>query len=136
VRVVCPRLVPRTRLSHIPYSQEPAAVEPHLYVLSFNNGTIHGTLHWMTGAGTSTAVNSDLVDDRTNETPGLPTRIRLLRSGSTRIAVYRYPRNGGGFQEGHEAAFAEAGGRVIFASLHGYGHADAATAMLIDMLNR
>jgi hypothetical protein len=111
-------------------------VEPHLYVLSFNNGTIRGTQHWMTGAGTSTAVNADLIDDRMNETRGLPARIRLLRSGRTRIAVYRYPRNGGGFQEHHVAAFAEAGGRVMFASLHGYGHADAAIAMLIDQLGR
>jgi hypothetical protein len=133
-RVVCPRLVPRTPLSHLPYTQEPALVEPHLYVLSFNNGTIRGTQHWMTGAGTRTAVNADLIDDRTNETKGLPTRIRLLRSGPTRIAVYRYPRNGGGFQEHHVAAFGEAGGRVMFASLHGYGHADAAIAMLIDQL--
>jgi hypothetical protein len=136
VRVVCPRLVPRTPLSHIPYSQQPAEVERDLYVLSFNNGTIRGTLHWMTGAGTVTAVNADLIDDRLNETPGLPTRIRLLRSGRTRIAVYRYPRNGGGFQEGHEAAFAEAGGQVMFVSLHGYGHARAATAMLLDLLRR
>jgi hypothetical protein len=135
-RVVCPRLVPRTPLSHLPYTQEPALVEPHLYVLSFNNGTIRGTQHWMTGAGTSTAVNADLIDDRMNETRGLPARIRLLRSGRTRIAVYRYPRNGGGFQEHHVAAFAEAGGRVMFASLHGYGHAGAAIAMLIDQLRQ
>jgi hypothetical protein len=74
--VVCPRLVPRTPLSHIPYAQAPAEVQSNLYVLSFNNGAIHGTLHW--------------------------------------IAVYRYPRNAGGFQSGQVAAFALAGGRVIF----------------------
>jgi hypothetical protein len=134
--VVCPQLVPRTPLSNIPYAQQPAAVEPDLYVLSFNNGTIRGTLHWMTGAGSVAAVNAILIDDRTNETKGLPKRIRLLQSGGARIAVYRYPMNAGGFQSGHVAAFARAGGRVIFASLHGYGHADAATAMLIDLLKR
>jgi hypothetical protein len=135
-RVLCPRLVPRTPLSHIPYSQAPAAVESDLYVLSFNNGTIRGTLHWITGAGTTTAVDANLVDDRTNETRGLPKRIRLVQIGGTRIAVYRYPMDAGGFQSGHVAAFARSGGRVIFVSIHGYGHADAATAMLIDLLRR
>ena len=79
---------------------------------------------------------SRLDSNRPQTTPGLPRRIRLLQSGGTRIAVYRYPPNAGGFQSGHVAAFARAEGRVIFASLHGYGHADAATAMLIDLLKR
>jgi hypothetical protein len=112
----------------------PAEVDPDLYVLSFNNGTIRGTLHWIAGAGSSTAVDSQLIDDRWHETKGLPTRIRLLRIGRTRIAVYRFPRDAGGYLSGHIAAFARARGRVIFASLHGYGYADAATAMVIDLL--
>jgi cytochrome c biogenesis protein CcdA len=76
--VVCPRLVPRRRLSHIPYAQAPAEVDADLYVLSFNNGTIRGTLHWMTGAGTTEAVNRQLIDDRVHETRDLrqPPRLR------------------------------------------------------------
>lgn len=88
----------------------------------------------MVGAGTNQAVDSRLIDDRWNETKGLPTRIRLLSIGRTRIAVYRFPRDAGGYQSGHIAAFAQARGRVIFAEVHGYHHADAATAMVIDLL--
>jgi hypothetical protein len=135
-RVVCPRLVPRTPLLNIPGAQMPAQDDPDLYVLSFNNGTIRGARHWMVGAGTREAVDSQLVDDRRHETKGLPRRIRLYRAGGVRIAVYRYASDAGGFQTGHVAAFARLGTQVSFVSLHGHRYADAATTMLVDLLDQ
>jgi hypothetical protein len=116
----------------------PAWADRDLQILSFNNGVIPGTLHWMAGAGTRRAADTQLIDDRWHDTNGLPTRIRLLRSGGTRIAVYRYPAAAGGLQEGHVAALAPDGPKVEFVSIHGrdHGHAEAATAMLIDLLKR
>jgi len=130
----CPRRIPAGGLTRIPYVSGPLEAGRSLYVLSFNNGTIPGHTHWIVGAGTSAAVSRNLIDDRDHERKGLPERIALRQLGTTRIAVYRWYRNAGGYLTGHTAAFADRGNRVLFASVHGHGHEDADIALVADML--
>jgi hypothetical protein len=131
----CPGRVPTGGISSIPYTSGPLETGPNFYVLSFNNGTIRGHHHWIVGAGTAAAVSRELIDDRWHEGKGLPRRVRLVELGHTRIALYRWRGNAGGYLTGHTAAFADAGsGRVVFASVHGYRHADADVALVADML--
>jgi hypothetical protein len=131
----CPRRVPVGGIFPHRYAYGPEEAGRSLYVLSFNNGTIRGYFHWIVGAGTRAAIARDLIDDRWHEQKGLPKRIRLLSLGSTRIALYRFPQYpAGGYLGGHTVAFADDGGRVVFATVHGYGHADADVALVADML--
>ena len=66
---------------------------------------------------------------------GLPSRIALIRLANATIAVYRFPQHpAGGVNGGHVAAFAASHDQIVFASIHGYGHADAAIAMVADLL--
>ena len=130
----CPHLIPAGGLSRFPYTHGPADTGRGIHVISFNNGTIRGHTHWIVGGGTPKALSRSLIDDRYHEGRGLPKRIRLLQLGGTRIAVYAWRGNAGGYLTGHTAAFAETGRRVIFASVHGHTHADADIAMVADMI--
>ena len=131
----CPHLVPAGGIAPIRDIAGPAETGRDIYVLSFNNGTIHGYTHWIVGAGTRGALSRSLIDDRDHEVKGLPKRIRLIRLGVRRIALYRFPAYpSGGYLGGHTAAFADLGPRVVFASVHGDTHADADVALVADML--
>jgi hypothetical protein len=131
----CPHLVPAGGIAPFRDIAGPAETGRGIYVLSFNNGTIRGYTHWIVGGGTRRALSASLIDDRWHEVRGLPKRIRLLRLGPTRIAVYRFPQYPrGGYLGGHTAAFADTGRRVIFASVHGDRHIDADIALVADML--
>lgn len=105
----------------------------HLYALSYNNGQIAGTVHWIAGAGRPADVQRFLVDERFNEVRGGPQRLAPVRHGARRVDVYRWRPPRGGFQAGHVTAFTTVGAVTLFASVHGFHHADAVVAMVLAM---
>jgi hypothetical protein len=132
----CPRLVPAGGITRIPeVAGGPLETGRDFYDLSYNNGSNPGYRHWVVGAGTPAGVARTLIDDRDHEVRGLPRRIRLLSIDGTRIAVYRWHDDAGGYLSGHTAAFADLGRRVVFASVHGHTHADADVALVADMIS-
>jgi hypothetical protein len=137
VPVVCPRLVPAGRVS--PDSELSSPIvdfqDRAFWVMTFNNGGLDGLVHWIVGAGRTASVADQVLSDRHNETKGLPTLVRRQRLEGRDVAIYRYPREGGGggYDSGHVGAFVTCGALTVFATIHGLRHADAATAIALEL---
>jgi hypothetical protein len=137
VKVVCPGLVP-----DVPLVAERGLSGPYLfpsrsvYLLSFNNGDIEGTVHWIVGGGDIRSVRKWVLEGSGNAYPG---RARLLETrdvGSHHVRVYRFPEYpAGGANGGHVAALVPIGGQVVFASIHGSRWTDAVIAIAVALAN-
>jgi hypothetical protein len=135
VKVVCPGLVP-----DVPLIDERGLSGPYLfpsrsvYLLSFNNGAIEGTVHWIVGGGDIGSVRKWVLEGSGNAYPG---RARLLETrdvGGHLVEIYRFPPYpGGGANGGHVAALVPIGGQVVFASIHGSLWTDAVIAMALAL---
>ncbi len=137
VKVVCPGLVP-----DVPLVAERGLSGPYLfpsrsvYLLSFNNGDIEGTAHWIVGGGGVGPVRKWVLHGFGNAYPG---RARLLETrdvGSHHVRVYGFPEYpAGGANGGHVAVLVPIGGQVVFASIHGSRWTDAVIAMAVALAN-
>jgi hypothetical protein len=105
-----------------------------VYILSFNNGDIEGTVHWIVGGGDIGSLRKWVLEGSGNAYPG---RARLLETrdiGDHLVKVYRFPPYpGGGANGGHVAALVPVGGQVVFASIHGTRWTDAVIAMALAL---
>jgi hypothetical protein len=137
VPVVCPRLFPASRIARDTNLSGPIVdfQDRAFWVMTFNNGGLDRLVHWIVGAGRAASVTDQLLTDRHNETKGRPRLVRRQRLGGRQLAIYRYPPEnvGGGYNSGHVGAFVSCGPLTVFATVHGFGHADAATAMVLDL---
>ncbi|MDQ3870563.1 MAG: hypothetical protein M3301_02970 [Chloroflexota bacterium] len=107
------------------------------YMLSFNAQRKERLLHWIVGSGRRADVRRFVLGDELNEVKGVPKLILKRVVHDYTIEVYRYPPfPAGGPNGGHVAAFVTVAGQVLFASVHGYSHADAAIAMAVDMASQ
>ncbi len=137
VAVVCPPLVPRTRLAtHADLSGVIVYFpDARLYLLTFNNGDVGpGYLHWLVGKGDRDSVERNLLRDDANVVKGLP---RLLdeasRDGRT-VRLYEYPSHpAGGVNGGHVAAFIDCGAEIVVASVHDSVKGDAAEEIALSL---
>jgi hypothetical protein len=111
---------------------------PSLWAITFNNGDNGvGYVHWIAGGGTVQAIRSYILRDSVNVVKGLPRLLARRKVEGYPVAIYSYPPYpAGGPNGGHTAAFVRCGGREVFASIHGAGHADAVTAMAVDLARR
>lgn len=134
VPVVCPAFVPAGRISRDPNLSGPIIdfQDRAFWVMTFNNGGTEGLTHWIVGAGRTASVRDQVLTDRHNETMGLPELVRRQRLEGHQVAVFRY-RAGGGYNSGHIGAFVTCGNLTVFSTIHGFRHADAATAMALDL---
>jgi hypothetical protein len=137
VPVACPRLIPAGPMARDPNLSTPIVdfEDPEFWVMTFNNGDIGRTVHWIVGAGSRASVTDQVLSDAHNELPGLPRKVTERRLEGRPVTVYRYPPTGkgGGYNSGHVAAFVDCGDLLVFASVHGFKHADAVTAMALDL---
>jgi hypothetical protein len=141
VRVICPRLIPDAPLSEIAGLGGGALVlleERRFYMLDFNtSGSGPGSRrveHWIVGAGQAGVVEKWVLSDFANEVKGNPRLIRRLTVTGRPVTIYRYPPYPAGSVNGsHTAAFVRVGDELVFASLHGRRHVEAAVAMAVDL---
>ena len=136
LHVVCPPLVPAGGVVRGSDLSGPQVVTKDSYSVSINNGQNPGRIHWEFGAIRGPATKLWVFDRRNwAATPPVhPARLLAERHahGYT-ISLYRFPENDGQL-EGHDAAFATAGGVSYFVSIHGYTHDLADVAMLEAVL--
>ena len=138
--VVCPSLVPMGGVVADPglygaYGPVLPDTSGDFYLLTFNNGDNAGHVHWIVGAGRGQTVQSNLFDPHMWDVPGRVRRLGERRYGPWAITFYRFPPHpSGGPLGGHDLALAKLGGTTYFASVHGWDHHDADTAMLIGTL--
>jgi hypothetical protein len=135
VEVVCPDLVP-----DVPLIEERGVSGPYLfpsrsvYLLSFNNGTIEGTVHWIVGGGGVGSVHKWVLHGSGNAYPGKARLLETRDVGSHQVRVYRFPEYpAGGANGGHVAALVPIGGQVVFASIHESRWTDAVIAMAVAL---
>jgi hypothetical protein len=137
VPVACPRLIPAGPMARDPNLSGPITdfEDPEFWVMTFNNGDIGRAVHWIVGAGRRESVTDQVLTDRHNEVSGPPKQLGERVLEGRRVTVYRYPPTGegGGYNSGHVAAFVECGDLLVFASVHGFRHTDAVTAMALDL---
>lgn len=137
VTVVCPPLVPRTRLSTHPGLTGVIVFFPdeRLYLLTFNNGEVGpGYLHWMVGKGDRTSVEENLLRDDTNVVKGLPHLVSEATVEGRTLRLFEYPPHpAGGPNGGHVAAFVDCGSETVMASVHGTENAGAAQEMALAL---
>jgi hypothetical protein len=144
LRVVCPPLVPKTRI--VPISglygsfsatdvvQPPPAGPTEYYEMSFNNGGPFGTIHWIVAKGTPAAVRFWVLDGEHNEVRGRARRLGVLWVGNRRAEIYRFPEYpAGGAFGSHLAALVRSGTFVLVASIHGYDDPRASARMAVAM---
>ena len=133
VTVVCPPLVPRTRLVRDPDLYGPLVFFPDttFYLLSFNNGDVGARyLHWIVGKGDSASAERILLRDDQNVVEGLPRLLSEATVDGRTLRLYRYPPHpAGGPNGGHVAALVDCGTEVVVVSLHGPERAGAAREM-------
>jgi len=139
VSLYCPRLVPAGPIGHVTGISDDElfgaiVISRDLYQLSFNNGSIRGRQHWIVGGGRPATVLREVIRGINNEQAHAATFLGTRRLAGHTVALYRFPDPGGGLHAGHIGAFARRGPMTIFASLHGYSHADAAVAMTVALL--
>jgi hypothetical protein len=140
VPVYCPRLVPRGPIGHVKNIPDRDLFGPvvffdvhDLYQLSFNNGVIRAHQHWIVGAGRPTTVRRLVIDGIENEHAKPARLVRRRRLAGHAVSIYRFSDRGGGMHAGHIGAFVRRDALTVFATLHGYSHADAAEAMAVDL---
>jgi hypothetical protein len=140
VPVYCPRLVPQGPIGHVRHIPDRDLFGPvvffnarDLYQLSFNNGVIRGHQHWIVGAGRAATVRRLLIEGVENDEAKPAVLVARRRLAGYTVSVYRFSHPGGGMHAGHIGAFVARGGLTVFATLHGYAHADAAAAMAVDL---
>ena len=141
LRVVCPPLVPRSRIVPISgldgfWSATHATKGPlsRFYEMSFNAGNPFGTIQWIVAEGTPGSVRHWVLSDRQNEVKGRPRRIGRLYMHGLEAVIYRFPDYpAGGLFGGHLAALVQADGLVFVASIHGYQDARASAEMAVAM---
>jgi hypothetical protein len=147
LRVVCPPLVPRTRIVRIPglygsFSAEETVARglsapTAYYEMSFNNGGPFGTVHWIVAKGSPAAVRFWVLGDAYHEVKGRPRRQGVLWAANRRLEIYRFPHHpAGGAFGSHLAALVRSGRFVYVASIHGYGDARASARMAVAMALR
>ena len=91
-------------------------------------------VHWIAGGGTASDVRRSVLGDEVNEVKGLPKLIDTRAVHGRRVELYRFPPYpAGGPNGGHVGAFVTVGRQVVFATVHGYRHADVATAIAVEM---
>ncbi|HEV2713437.1 MAG TPA: hypothetical protein VGU26_10105 [Gaiellaceae bacterium] len=121
IEVVCPAFVPQGPLIKTAGLWGGFALDPSLWLITFNNGD-NGPryLHWIMGAGSRTSIGHYLLSDQVNDIKGLPTKIGESTVSSRSLTVYRFPPHpAGGPNGGHTAVFVSCGDELVFASLHG-----------------
>jgi hypothetical protein len=121
IRVVCPGFVPEGPLLKTPGLWGGFGFDPHLWLITFNNGD-NGPryLHWIMGAGSRASVEHFLLSDAVNDVKGLPRKTGEKTLGSRTLLTYRYPPHpAGGPNGGHTAVYVSCGDEFVFASLHG-----------------
>jgi hypothetical protein len=144
LHVVCPPLVPKTRIVHIAglygsFSASdlvniPASWPTAYYEMSFNNGGPFGTVHWVVAKGTPAAVRFYVLSDKQNEVKGRPHRTGVMWVDHRKVEIYRFPWHpAGGTFGSHLAALVRSGPFVYVASIHGYDHARASARMAVAM---
>jgi hypothetical protein len=140
VPVYCPRLVPRGPIGDVEHIPDRDLYGPvvffnarDLYQLSFNDGVIPGHQHWIVGAGRPATVRRLVIQGVENEQARAAALVGRRRLAGLAVSVYRFADPGGGMHAGHVAAFVQRGESIVFASLHGYSHRDAAEAMAVDL---
>jgi hypothetical protein len=140
VPVYCPRLVPQGpigRVRHIPDRDLFGPVvffnARDLYQLSFNNGVIRGHQHWIVGAGRPATVRRLVIAGVENDQTKPAVFVGRRRLAGRTVSIYRFLDPGGGMHAGHIGAFVQRGALTVFATVHGYLHADAAVAMAVDL---
>lgn len=138
VEVVCPGLVP-----DVPLIDERGLSGPYLfpsrsvYLLSFNNGAIEGTVHWIVGGGDIGSVRKWVLRGSGNAYPGRATLLETRDVGDHHVRIYRFPEYpSGGANGGHVAALVPVGGEVVFASIHGSRWTDAVIAMALALADK
>jgi hypothetical protein len=136
--VTCPTLIPKTRYVRREGLFGELDFGPSLWAITFNNGDNGGGyVHWIAGAGTTRAVQYDQLGDAKNEVKGLPRLVSRSHVQGLAVMVYEYPEYpAGGPNGGHSAAFVRCGRLLVFASIHGHGLGQAATAMAVDLAER
>ena len=140
VPVYCPRLVPQGPIGHVKNIPDRDLFGPvvffnarDLYQLSFNNEVIRGHQHWIVGAGRPATVRRLVIEGVENDQARPAVLVGRRRLAGHRLSVYRFSDPGGGMHAGHIGAFVQRGGLTVFATVHGYSHADAAEAMAVDL---
>lgn len=137
VTVVCPNLVPSAPLLNDRDAAQAMVSSRSDYELSFTAERNGRLLHWIVGGGKNSDVRRFVLGDETNEVKGLPTLIDTRAVHDRRVAVYRFPPHpAGGPNGGHIGAFVGVRGQLIFATVHGYSHEDAAIAMVVAMADQ
>ena len=134
VEVPCPPIVPDVPIVRSHRLWGGYRLAPRHWEITFNNGDNQGTIHWLAGGGPPKSVGRFLLDDEENVTKGKPRLVRRVRGDGRTIGLYLYPRDAGGPNTGHVAAFAKRGDAVVYASVHGARHSDAVVAMVRSML--
>ena len=146
LHVVCPPLVPKTRIvriagiygffSALELPKPPRRRLTEYYEMSFNNGGPFGSIHWIVAKGTPEAVRYWVLSDRHNEVKGKPHRVGVLRIAGRAAEIYRFPWFPAGGEFGsHLAAFVRSGPFVYVASIHGYDDPGASARMAVAMAN-
>lgn len=137
VKVVCPPLVPRTRLVRDPNLYGPLVFFPDttFYLLSFNNGDLGARhLHWLIGKGAATSAERILLRDDNNVVKGLPRLLSEVTIDGRALRLYRYPPfPAGGPNGGHVVALVDCETELVVASLHGRERAGAAREMALAL---
>ena len=145
LEVVCPPLVPKTRIVAIDglygFFAPSRAFKPSVparldayYELTFNNGGPFGTIHWIVAKGSPAAVRFWVLGDRFHEVKGRPRRVAVLWVANRRAQIYRFPTYpAGGAFGSHLAALVRSGQFFFVASIHGYDDAHACARMAVAM---
>lgn len=140
VPVYCPRLIPKGPIGDVEHIPDRDLYGPvvffnarDLYQLSFNDGVIPGHQHWIVGAGRPGTVRRLVIEGVENDQARPATLVARRHLAGRAVVLYRFADPGGGMHAGHIGAFIARRGLTVFASLHGYSHADAAAAMAVDL---
>jgi hypothetical protein len=145
IRVRCPELIPDRFTDASVLLPRRSVVRPgsdgddgrrrfrgprDFYVIEAYSRSLRPETHWITAAGSARSLNERaLVSAR-------PPRVKRARVAGRDIELRYYPAYpDGGVNSGHVVAIARSGRQLTYVSVHGYDHADVATAMLADLLD-